>query len=352
MSAPAVMDSTAAIGEVATTVFADELDAGADAGWDAATWAALVSAGLTTIEVPVSGGGGGGNLVEAAEVVRVAGSFAARMPVVEATLLAPYLLAQTGTPLPPGVLSAADARRTVRASRAARGGWLLQGTARRVSYARFADSVVLLAEGADGPVGVVVDPSATRLARHGTLAGEPSDDLDLTDVAARGGALTPETADTFVLRAALGRLLLGAGAAERVLELSLRQVSEREQFGRAIGRFQVVQHLVAELAGEVTAVNVGADAALVAVQRCAPAAWITVAGAKVDADRSLTRTAAIAHQLHGAIGVTDEHALRRFTLRLWAWRDEAGTAATWADALADRLLNPTGPPLWAQLTGS
>lgn len=51
------------------------------------------------------------------------------------------------------------------------------------------------------------------------------------------------------LRAALSRVVLAAGAGQTVLELVLRHLREREQFGRPIAKFQAVQQLVAELAG-------------------------------------------------------------------------------------------------------
>src|SRR3546814_9024460 len=35
----------------------------------------------------------------------------------------------------------------------------------------------------------------------------------------------------------------------------------------------------------------------------------------------------IAHQVHGAIGFTQEFALQRFTRRLWSWRSEYGEDA-------------------------
>jgi acyl-CoA dehydrogenase len=39
--------------------------------------------------------------------------------------------------------------------------------------------------------------------------------------------------------------------------------------------------------------------------------------------------ARLAHQIHGAIGVTEEHRLRQVTLRLWSWREEYGNEAFW-----------------------
>ena len=43
---------------------------------------------------------------------------------------------------------------------------------------------------------------------------------------------------------------------------------------------------------------------------------------------------AIAHQIHGAIGMTQEYTLRFITSRLWSWRDEWGSEDMWAKELA------------------
>ena len=52
-----------------------------------------------------------------------------------------------------------------------------------------------------------------------------------------------------------------------------------------------------------------------------------VVAAKAQASSGAGVVAAIAHQLHGAIGTTEEHRLRLTTTRLWSWRDEDGSEA-------------------------
>ena len=138
----------------------------------------------------------------------------------------------------------------------------------------------------------------------------------------------------------------------RALDLTVRYAGERQQFGRSLSNFQAVQQQVAELAAETAAVRAAADAA---VARCAAGfdgegAWLAVAAAKVQAARGATVAARIAHQVHGAIGFTDEHALRLSTTRLWAWRDEAGSPAQWADELGRHAL--AAGPLWPLITGA
>ena len=97
----------------------------------------------------------------------------------------------------------------------------------------------------------VADVPADRVGieERRNLAGEPSDtvEFDLDDLEA--GTLVPgEVGEQFHLRGALARSAQVVGAMERVVEIVLVHVRERHQFGRPIGRFQAVQHLVADIA--------------------------------------------------------------------------------------------------------
>lgn len=320
-----------------------------DGVWDEASWAALEASGLTTIDVPESLGGGGGSLREAAEVVRVAGARSARVPIGEAALVGSWLLARAGLTVPSGPLTAALDSGGVAVDASGR----LSGTVRRVPYARVCTCVVLLAAGPSGPVVVVVDPSAASLTEGANLAGEPRDDLVLDGAtASSSAAVDAGAAGELALRAALSRVVLAAGAGQTALDLVLRHVGEREQFGRPIATFQAVQQLVAELAGEVATVSLGAEAALLAMARDDAAyAATAVASAKVVTAEASTRIAAIAHQLVAALGVTREHPLHRSTTGLWSWRAEGGAEGVWADRLAERALDPSAPPLWQQVVG-
>ena len=62
--------------------------------------------------------------------------------------------------------------------------------------------------------------------------------------------------------------------------------------------------------------------------------------------------AAIAHQVHGAIGFTHEHSLHFLTKRLWSWRDEFGNETVW-NRLLGRHMAAAGPDrYWAEITAA
>jgi alkylation response protein AidB-like acyl-CoA dehydrogenase len=145
-------------------------------------------------------------------------------------------------------------------------------------------------------------------------------------------------------RGALLRSVQIVGALERVRDLTVRYAGEREQFGQPLNRFQAVQQQLAELAGAVALAAAAVDEAV------AEPTGKRIAVAKVVAGASAGRGAAIAHQVHGAIGFTHEHVLHRFTTRLWRWRDEFGTEAVWSEGLGDLLARVGGDRLWEVTT--
>jgi acyl-CoA dehydrogenase len=195
----------------------------------------------------------------------------------------------------------------------------------------------------------VVPRHAATVREAENLAGEPRDDvsfptIELADAAVRA-APSGIDADALACRAALARSLLLAGALERVLAMTVHQAREREQFGRPIGRFQAIQQDVARMAAAVAAARAAADAA---VERPDP---LTIAVAKIQTGEAATVAATIAHQIHGAIGFTDEHALHHHTRRLWAWRDEDGSETFWAQRLGEAVAAAGATNLWPLLTG-
>lgn len=342
--------------ESATRLFADHVDAGMleaakRDGWSAALWAVMESAELPRVSVPEEAGGAGGTLSDLAAVLRVAGRYAAPVPFVETALLGNWLLAGAGLELPRGPLAVLPGAPL--SGQRSGDGWAVSGKRGRVPWARIAARLVGLAE-ADGELlVVVVDPAACLIAPGRNLAGEPRDEVTLHHVPAllAAPASAGVTARTLRQRAALGRALLMAGALERALELSIGYAQQRVQFGRPIAQFQAIQQELARAAGEVAAAVATALSAAGAVERRGEA-LLEVAAAKIRTADAAREVTLIAHQVHGAIGVTDEYPLHHSTLRLWAWRDEDGNEAEWSIALGREVQRLSAEGLWPLVSSS
>jgi acyl-CoA dehydrogenase len=69
----------------------------------------------------------------------------------------------------------------------------------------------------------------------------------------------------------------------------------------------------------------------------------------VAVGRAVGPVTSVAHQLHGAIGVTSEHPLWLFTLRAQSWTGDYGTTAHFARRLGRLVLSAEDP--WSLVTG-
>ena len=227
----------------------------------------------------------------------------------------------------------------------------MSGTCERAPFARIAARLVALAEAEGKLLVVTIDPAACPIAAGRNLAGEPRDRVILEGVTAADAAPAAPGVSHGVLRqrAALGRALLIAGALERALELSIDYAKQRVQFGRPIAQFQAIQQELARAGGEVAMAVAAALLAAGALERRGDA-LAEVAAAKICAANAAREVALIAHQVHGAIGVTDEYALHHATLRLWSWRDEDGNEAEWSMALGRAVQQAGADALWPTLT--
>jgi len=123
-----------------------------------------------------------------------------------------------------------------------------------------------------------------------------------------------------------------AGAAARVLEMSLAYAQQRSQFGKTIGSFQAVQHQLSVMAEQACAARMAAQLCFASATHL-PDRTLT-AMAKVVAGEAAAMIASGSHAVHGAIGITAEFDLQLYTRRLLAWRVQAGSPSYWSKQVA------------------
>ncbi|MGQ4267466.1 acyl-CoA dehydrogenase family protein [Nocardiopsis changdeensis] len=313
---------------------------------DTTVWEALEELGFTSLTVPEELGGSGGDLYAAAVVVRAAADVPG--PVAEAAFLAGPALAAAGVALPPGPLTAAPGPGV--ATEHDGGRILLSGTLARVPWLRMCAHVAVVhRDGGTDRLSLV--PTADLAVEHGAdLAGEPRDTAVLERAEPAATAVLPDGwSGRFPLLGAAARTVQIAGLVAGVLDDTLRHAGEREQFGRPLVRFQAVQHHIARLAADAATADAAAGAAVLALANGDPDPVLAVAAAKAEASALAGRVAALAHQVHGALGCTREHRLGAATARLWSRREEFGNEHLWWDRVA-RTVGDRDP--WEAVTAS
>lgn len=318
--------------------------------WAPEVWDALERAEFTLLPVPEEQGGAGAGIEEAAAVVRELGRWSVPVPLVETALLAGWVLSRAGLPVSRGPLTAVAS--TALSARQVRGGYQLSGRLTRVPYGQVAARLVVLADGPKPRV-FSIGPEGLNWVPGRNLAGEPRDAVTLDDLFVPASDTTAVAQEVdggaFRVRGALGTALLMAGAMETAVSSSVEYACQRVQFGRPIMRFQAVQQHLAEMAAESAATHTAVMAAAGSGSDGFPDP-LKVAAAKVQAGRSASTVARLAHQVHGAMGFTQEHVLHHSTTRLWSWRDEFGTESDWSTVIGEAALESTG--LWALVTGT
>ena len=349
-------DQDALVRDMAGRLFAElatpEALARHDRGeWLADGWARIEELGFPLALVSEEAGGLGLDPVEAVGLVRLAGRHALPFPLAE-TMLANRLLAESGLPFAPGAATVASAGSDTTIARDG-SGWHARGEASRVPWASRAGTIVLVAEAAEGSLICALPPDGIEIEPGQNLANEPRNRLHFDmALSVASVATAPSGWDRDRVRrvgAAL-RANAMAGALERLLELTVRYAGERAQFGRPIGRFQAIQQNLAVVAGHVAAASAAADLAAEAV--AGDAALLPVATAKIRVGEAAGIAAGICHQVHGAIGFTQEYGLNQLTRRLWSWRDEFGDETEWGLALGREAIASGPEGLWPMIAAA
>ncbi|MFI1018766.1 acyl-CoA dehydrogenase family protein [Streptomyces sp. NPDC020965] len=311
---------------------------GAD-GERAALWAQLRELGLPRVGVGEALGGSGGTFDDLLVLVAALAGHGVGQPVIEASA-ADWVLSHAG-PLDErfSTLVLLDGP----LDHALTGDGTLHVELASVPWARDADRLVICAPGA-GPVVVDLDHPSVTVRPGDDLAGDPRDTVLLVGTPAAEIDAAPGYGRIRARTAVLWSTAV-TGAAQGAYRLTKSYVSERQQFGAPLLKIPAVAGGLALMRVEL----IQADAAL-AHARDAGVSADTAAIARIVTARTATAVARAAHQLHGAMGVTEEYPLHRFTRRLWAWRDAVDSERRWAEDLGGRAADAGESGVWTRLT--
>jgi len=236
------------------------------------------------------------------------------------------------------------------------GDWLLDGEAHYVLDGEVADVLLVAASAPDGTGLFEVSPSQDGVARAAVATMDASRGLAVVRLSgAVGRRIGADAAGALAHARDQACIALGAeqvGAAQAALELTVRHLLSRVQFGQVIGGFQALQHRAADLYILVESARSLSRAAAVAADEADEAdgaagsgsgghsdRGLRAAAVKVYCSEALTQTASEMIQLHGAIGVTWEHQAHRYLKRAHSGRYPFGSPARHLSAIAATLID-------------
>ncbi|MCC6748262.1 MAG: acyl-CoA dehydrogenase family protein [Deltaproteobacteria bacterium] len=315
-------------------------------GYSRDVWRQMGELGWLGVSLPEEAGGFGGSFVESMLILQQFGTTLVPEPYVPSVVLAGTALARAGSPaqleqwLSPmlaGQTSLAlayggeknrgrAAEPPVLAQRSG-AGYRLSGEARWVLNGHGADQVVVSARAPEGPTLFVVPRTAPglRVTPVRTIDGQHAATLAFGDVEVpeesrlgAPGSAGPLLEDLVDLGAAAA-CAEGLGVMERMLRLTVEYLNTRVQFGVKIGVFQALQHRAVDM---FVATELAKSMAIMAAIRVGDPdvgeRRYAVSAAKVQLAQSGRFVSQQAIQLHGGIGITDEHDIGLYFKRLHA----------------------------------
>jgi len=139
-----------------------------------------------------------------------------------------------------------------------------------------------------------------------------------------------------IQRAAVAKCCEMVGCIQQALDMTVSYAKERKQYDRPIGSFQVIQHYCADMATDVDGTRLSTYQAAWMLSEGLPCTR-EVAIAKAWAGEACQRVMALAHQIHGAIGVTIDHDLQYYTRRAKAAEVSFGDANFYREVVAQEM---------------
>jgi alkylation response protein AidB-like acyl-CoA dehydrogenase len=186
-------------------------------------------------------------------------------------------------------------------------GWVLEGTARHVLDGDRADRLAVVTD-----AGVFLVAPAQVSTRRAAVFDPVLHVADLSFAQVRVPDTDRLTVDAERAHhlALTGMAITMVGACQRILDLVLEHVKNRQQFGVAIGSFQAVQHKAADMHVAVERARALAYFAALTIAADDPRRRLAAAMAKASAGECQSVVFRHGLQLHGAMGFTWENDLQ------------------------------------------
>lgn len=340
----------------------------AEPGFDPAAWQLFAELGWLAVPFSEELGGIGGGATDVMVMAEALGKGLVREPYLHTVVTCGGLLQSGGSgeqqqQYIPGIIEGSaqwalcfaeqgggyDMTRLHTVARPEGDGYLLEGKKIAVLNGHCADHLIVTASAGDGVTLFIVDADAEGVSRRDFVAvdGSRGADLQFDGVrldadrvlgsAGQGMALLESSLDLSIV--AMGAEALGS--MEALLEATVDYTKTREQFGQPIGKFQALQHRMADMYMKVEETRSLVLNAAIQIDENNEESAAACAGLKVKLAEAGRDVAQEAVQLHGGIGMTDELSVGHYYKRLMVlsklYGDEAWHLQRFADLAASRV---------------
>lgn len=304
-------------------------------------WNEIEQLGLPKIAVKEKFNGSGFPLSIILPIIKLSNNIGAPIPISE-TILSNYILSESDINPPNGILTYAMDAKNLKIT-----GNEISGDLISVPYLNLTDKIIFITEIEKSKKIILIKNNGKDKKLKKNFLSEPRYNLKLK----KSRILNVKPFNLSINFKHLGAIVRSAqmiGSMEKILDLCIDYCSQRKQFGRALSKFQAIQHQISEMAVELSA----SSAALSTLTNSDDIFKNKkdIAILKIRAGAAAGKVIAISHQVHGAIGFTQEYELAYFTRNLNSWRNDFGNESFWEDFLGKDFLENNNQNLWEYLT--
>lgn len=306
-----------------------------DTGRSTELWAKLAELGILGMLVPEEHGGLGMNEVDLVLLLEETGRAALAEPIVETAAVAAPLLAEVG------------------------GDWAAEWLPKIAG----GEAIVTLGHGLSPVVADAHVAGLLLIERDGALHAVARDQAELTPQACSDasrrlftvGFAASEATEVArgdqaarLLRAATDRGALAVaaqmvGMSHRMVEIAVEYAKQREQFGKPIGSFQAIKHMLATVQVKTEFARPLVYRAAHSIAHDTPNRSVDVSQANAAASEAANLAAKTTLQVHGAIGYTWEVDLHLWMKRAWALESAWGSRRFHRRRIAEAVLDTDAP---------
>ena len=335
-------------------------------GFDQARWAQFADLGWLALPLPEAAGGLDGSMEDVALLNVALGKALATEPYASTVVLAAHVLGQSACETKEllGRIASGDSRIALAhqeeatqlreiappgtIAHLASEGYVLDGSKYLAADAPSADYLIVSArmEGEEGTALFLVPTDATGLTldSYPLIDGTRAADVTLQQVSLPREALLvganagAEILSQAVDRASIALMAQAVGAMEASVRLCGAYAAERRQFGQAIGQFQSIQHILADMFIAAHQARSMLYHALANADADKPERRAAISAARIvigEAGQTVSRNGI---QVHGGYGLTDEYEISHYFRRLMVLEKQYGDLAAHVERFGDTVL--------------